>query len=401
MTEKGKENINNMKLVADELLKLLNTSNKKDDNETKQQRMEHINKLKQSGIPLELLNESKIMINKYFNDECSFDDIFKSFTILLNKKEEQKATEPKLSVTDIENTKQTNKIWQEYLEKQNKSIFEKIKDSSNKFDNTGGIFADIPDVNIKITKDDKNNLVFSTSDKPNIDMLKDLFLNNSAVDKKEENKEKVLSTEEQQRIFKDEFVYPNDLYNMLFQIGVFDKKTQDNHINVENKEIPSEVSFMTKILKDLYEQRLLHKKYKQDIIEAKTKVAIDNCINKNGKETEIQNKDTFGHTHCFKYPEYFQNCFDKQKEQKTNVKYNTNMIYGLNNRLTLLEYENKISKDNIFKQTSRIKEQNSTIDDIVERLDKLENKINDNVEFTDYLTKKFETLLNLLNIEEI
>lgn len=253
MTEKGKEITNNMKLVADELLKLLNTINKKEDIETKQQRMEHINKLKQSGIPLELLNDSIIMINKYLNYECSFDDVLKSFIISMNKKEEQKATEPKLSDTDIENAKQTNKIWQEYLEKQNKSIFEKIKDSSNKYDNSDNIFADIPDVNIKI------------HERPSIDMLKDLFLNNRAEDK---NKEKDLSPEEQQKIFKVDFVYPKDLYNMLEQSGAFYKKTQDNKTVKENKEkresnekkqnseIQTELSFMEKILKEHYDKVL-------------------------------------------------------------------------------------------------------------------------------------------------
>lgn len=385
MEEKGTENINNMKLFADELLKLLNNSNKKEDIEIKQQRIEHINKLKQNGIPLELLNDSLIMINKYLNYECSFDELLKSLTISLNKKEEQKATEPKLSEADIENTKQTNKIWQEYLKKQNKTIFEKILES-NKFDENTKLVNDFSD---KITQQ-----------RPSIDMLKELFLNNIE-DKNKEIKEKVLSPEEQQKIFKDDFVYINGLYNILVQCGAFDKKTQDNHVTIENREnseIPYEQSFMKKILKELYEQRLLYKKYEQDKIEAQTKVAIDNCTNKNDKKTENQNKDTFGHTHCFKCSEYFQNDINKQEEQKTKDKYNTNMIYGFNNRLTLLEYENKKSKDIIFKQ---IKEQNSTIDDIIERLNKLEDKINSNIVFTEYLTKKFETFLNLLNIEEI
>lgn len=302
MTEKGKENTNNMKLVADELLKLLNTSNKNYDNETKQQRMEHINKLKQSGIPLELLNDSIIMINKYLNYECSFDDVLKSFTISLNKKEEQKATEPKLSDTDIENAKQTNKIWQEYLEKQNKSIFEKIKDSSNKYDNSENIFTDIPDVNIKITKDDKNNLVFSTSDKPNIDMLKDLFLGNGG-DKTKENKE--------------------------------------SNENKEKSEIPSELSFMTKILKDLYEQRMLYKK------EQETKKSVDDIYKKE----------------FYKILEH-QGVIDK-KLQEDFIK-------------EQLGETNKM-KDLVFKRVSQIKEQKYTIDDIVERLDKLEEKINNSL----------------------
>ena len=302
MTEKGKENTNNMKLVADELLKLLNNSNKNEDNETKQQRMEHINKLKQSGIPLELLIDSIIMINKYLNYECSFDDVLKSFTISLNKKEEQKATEPKLSDTDIENAKQTNKIWQEYLEKQNKSIFEKIKDSSNKYDNSENIFTDIPDVNIKITKDDKNNLVFSTSDKPNIDMLKDLFLGNGG-DKTKENKE--------------------------------------SNENKEKLEIPSDQSFMKKMLKELYEQRVLYKK------EQETKTSVDDIYKKE----------------FYKILEH-QGVTDK-KLQEEFIK-------------EQLGETNKM-KDLVFKRVSQIKEQKYTIDDIVERLDKLEEKINNSL----------------------
>lgn len=324
MTEKGKENTNNRKLVADELLKLLNTSNKNEDNETMQQIMDNLNKTKKIRISSEILNESKIMINKYFNDECSFDDIYNSFTILLNKKEEQKATEPKLSETDIENTKQTNKICREYLEKQNKSIFDKIKDSTNKFDNTCDIFTDIPDVNMKITKDDKNNLVFSTSNKPNIDMLKDLFLGNGG-DKTKENKE--------------------------------------SNENKEKLEIPSDQSFMKKMLKELYEQRVLYKK------EQETKTSVDDIYKKE----------------FYKILEH-QGVTDK-KLQEEFIK-------------EQLEETNKL-KDIVFKRTSQIKEQKYTIDDIVERLDKLENKISNNIEFTEYLTKKFETFLNLLNIEEI
>lgn len=369
MTEKGTEHKKNMKLVADELLKLLNTSNKNEDNETKQLLSRMLNNLISKGISKNDLDYSIEIINKFLNGEASFSDITKSFVDVLNKKEEQKASEPKLSDTDIENAKQTNNIWQEYLEKQNKSIFEKILDS-NKFDNIGDIFTDTPGVNIKI------------HERPSIDMLKELFLNNRVEDK---IKEKDLSPEEQQKIFKTEFVYPKDLYNMLIQKGAFDKKTQDNNVVVGNKEnkekseIPSEVSFMEKILKDLYDKRILDKK-EQDI-----KVSFEN------KET-ILNKEKTETPSEQSLEELLLNdflLFNKKYENIINsdTKNQNEIIYGLTVSVDSLEKQNELFNRRIDilekklsdnKKFTEDKEQKYTIDEIIERLGKLEDKYNKN-----------------------